>query len=586
MGNELWREITAAPLNTVVCAGLAGLFFYMWNSRVPLDGFATSYRKTVLERQYYRVLSSAIAHVNALHLVFNVAALWNVGVMMEASRGTAWYARQSVALLVLGQALFLWGAAATRRAIALGSLPPTWSNDRGAVGYSGVIFGWMTLAAQLQPHAVIPLPFGLPGIPLSFSPFVSLFVTQLLVPAASFGGHGAGIVAGFLISWGWVDAVLGDGYWFWCAATWLCGCAVLSLARADAGDLLPCLARAVVLSPAYSESSSSSGGGASAAGPRGVVGATAEAFRRAFVPTAAAAGAAGSRQAPRRRYMDAAGVLREDRGVDVESGQRGGSSSEESTSASSIPSVAALAAQLRGTLPRWWRGGGAAAPATAAAATAPSLSTGDNVIIPNVLRSGLSSSQRQPTAVPSSSSTSSNGGATSLSASAAATESTSSAPSSSLLQRLRGAVSAAASGASGARGGAYSRVPGAEATMEEEGARGRPDGVGHGAATTTTSLSASASSTEAGGSRSTSNDAATARGRGGRGDDAQQQQPKPPVLIVNGGEAVKATTTTTAAADSPGLGSSATAGRPTPHPSDWPGSGHESPGGGSAGPHI
>lgn len=82
-----------------------------------------------------------------------------------------------------------------------------------SVGYSGVIFAWMTVTAMWNPSGEINV-FGSFKIPVTLAPFGSLIFTQLIVPRASFTGHLAGIFAGFIASFGafrWLN-------WYWMTA--------------------------------------------------------------------------------------------------------------------------------------------------------------------------------------------------------------------------------------------------------------------------------------------------------------------------------------------------------------------------------
>ena len=84
------------------------------------------------------------------------------------------------------------------------------------VGYSGVVFGWMTIVTQ-RVSSYCPLPFGgehlcfathqipLPNgqsMPINIAPFVSLGFVQLVFPRAAFHAHLGGILVGYLIAWG------------------------------------------------------------------------------------------------------------------------------------------------------------------------------------------------------------------------------------------------------------------------------------------------------------------------------------------------------------------------------------------------
>ena len=74
-----------------------------------------------------------------------------------------------------------------------------------AVGYSCVVFGWMTVRSVKQP-TLVPHSFSLLGeyhisLPGSFVPFASLIFTSVVAPEASFIGHLSGIAMGYMVAW-------------------------------------------------------------------------------------------------------------------------------------------------------------------------------------------------------------------------------------------------------------------------------------------------------------------------------------------------------------------------------------------------
>ncbi|CAI5976926.1 unnamed protein product [Closterium sp. NIES-65] len=75
-----------------------------------------------------------------------------------------------------------------------------------AVGYSCVVFGWMTVLSVRRPAITLSV-FGLIKLPVSLAPFESLIFTSFIVPKASFVGHLAGIIAGYLLAWGALKVV-------------------------------------------------------------------------------------------------------------------------------------------------------------------------------------------------------------------------------------------------------------------------------------------------------------------------------------------------------------------------------------------
>jgi hypothetical protein len=65
------------------------------------------------------------------------------------------------------------------------------------------------VAVKGAPSGVLSL-FGAARVPVNLAPFGSLHFTSLVVPQASFIGHLAGIVVGYLVAWDafkWLDTV-------------------------------------------------------------------------------------------------------------------------------------------------------------------------------------------------------------------------------------------------------------------------------------------------------------------------------------------------------------------------------------------
>ena len=155
--STLLEYITLSPLNSAVIALNSVLFLYAWNARLGVEEVALSYRRVVAERQYYRCATAAFTHLDAMHILFNMGALVSVA-PLEAARGSVWYAETT--LLLLGGASALWLAAMHAAATRGGPPPPlaAWA-DSSAVGYSGVIFGWLAITSQLAPASRF---FGLP----------------------------------------------------------------------------------------------------------------------------------------------------------------------------------------------------------------------------------------------------------------------------------------------------------------------------------------------------------------------------------------------------------------------------------------
>jgi len=104
-----------------------------------------------------------------------------------------------------------------------------------SLGYSCVVFGWMTIYS-IRAESNISL-FGLSIPPLLF-PFASLIFTQFLIPNASFVGHLSGIVIGFFIAFHLFDWV--SHYLFFCLLFWVVSIFVWSL-KSTTTVALPCI---------------------------------------------------------------------------------------------------------------------------------------------------------------------------------------------------------------------------------------------------------------------------------------------------------------------------------------------------------
>jgi membrane associated rhomboid family serine protease len=253
-GSTALHVLTTQPVTVALVLFMSLLFFVMWNRRMTYEAVAVSYRQVVEQGQLYRVFTAAACHLDAMHILFNMGSLLSVGAL-ETAFGSAWYLETTALLLLCCSALWLLSlhVAATRFGRR------EWL-DSSAVGYSGVIFGWFTVAGLLQPGASAW------GLPITVAPFVSLVFTQLIVRRASFLGHLAGILAGYVAGWGLLEWA--RGYWLAVAMAAMAAAALLSARASPAFG--PWLARVLVLSPAALEDlgGTGDGGGGAAIAPQ------------------------------------------------------------------------------------------------------------------------------------------------------------------------------------------------------------------------------------------------------------------------------------------------------------------------------
>uniref|UniRef100_A0A6U5CWQ2 Peptidase S54 rhomboid domain-containing protein n=1 Tax=Hemiselmis andersenii TaxID=464988 RepID=A0A6U5CWQ2_HEMAN len=217
--------LIAQPVNYPASScviGICCLVCYYLNSRgLGYEDVGSSYWLVVIEGQWWRTITASVSHLSVVHLMFNCYSTWQ---LREAERhlGVITYLLVTLRLLGLSILMQLSLHAALRH---------TRSGDRSqraiGIGYSGIVFGWMTWASLHQQGAHLNLFFF--RVPFSISPFVSLIVTQVMIPNVDFWGHLAGIAAGYIEGWGLVAWL--TGFWLLQAVIWAGIAVLVSLVR-------------------------------------------------------------------------------------------------------------------------------------------------------------------------------------------------------------------------------------------------------------------------------------------------------------------------------------------------------------------
>ena len=197
----LQQALTVHPATTVWVLINLSLAFVYWNQRVPVSSVGKLYSRMVSGPSFeiWRVLTGATAHFEAWHLGFNIMSLSALGQQLEGRTFT------SLEFLFWNFSLILWTST-----IWLGLQRIRRGEEAPTVGYSGVLFAWMVVAA-LEQQVSCPIPFmpdtcfqafRIGSFQFNWGPLVQLVLMQVLLPRVSWTGHLAGIVAGFALHWG------------------------------------------------------------------------------------------------------------------------------------------------------------------------------------------------------------------------------------------------------------------------------------------------------------------------------------------------------------------------------------------------
>ena len=149
--------------------------------------------------------AAQLVHFGADHLALNLVALWQLAPSCEArggggGGGVGPFLWTSAQLLTLSGFFFVGGLFVAARRLGVAR-----AESARAVGYSAVLFGWMSLqAAEAGPHAAFRL-LGLLRLPALFQPLLLILATSVLLPNASLGGHLSGYLAGLVVALGGID---------------------------------------------------------------------------------------------------------------------------------------------------------------------------------------------------------------------------------------------------------------------------------------------------------------------------------------------------------------------------------------------
>ncbi|KAG0476725.1 hypothetical protein HPP92_013566 [Vanilla planifolia] len=231
MGKPLIYEIWQKPASSCIIGICSAIWFVIHKKGIGYSQVGLSY-ETAIEGHYWRIITSAFSHINILHLIFNMSALWSLGMVEQLEHlglGIYFYLHYTLVLLVLSGLLVLGVYHVLIQKFKL-----EYFRRVTAVGYSCVVFGWMTILAVKQPSTKLNL-FGILSLPISFAPFESLIFTSIIVPQASFIGHLSGIVVGYAVGWGLIHGM--NNYWALTMLGWIILVFVLSLKRSGTFEL-------------------------------------------------------------------------------------------------------------------------------------------------------------------------------------------------------------------------------------------------------------------------------------------------------------------------------------------------------------
>ncbi|XP_015952127.1 RHOMBOID-like protein 13 [Arachis duranensis] len=231
MGKPLFYEILEKPATSCIIGICSAIWFYIKKKNIGYSHVGLSY-ESVIEGHYWRIITSAFSHIRVIHLVFNMIDLWFLGGAVEElghlGLGVEYYLQYTLVLVVLSGLLVLG-----MYHILIQRFKLEYFRRIPAVGYSCVVFGWLTILAVKQPSSKLDL-FRFFLLPIRFAPFESLVFTSIIDPRAGFLGHLSGIVIGYAIAWDLIHGM--NNYWALSLLGWIILVFILSLKTSGAVD--------------------------------------------------------------------------------------------------------------------------------------------------------------------------------------------------------------------------------------------------------------------------------------------------------------------------------------------------------------
>lgn len=233
--DEGWRQATFLAVLMML-----GFFAIVYVKKISRQQVGFSYDKIVSKKQYWRVLTSVLCHEEFGHVFLNVWLLWNCGGNMEAKRGSAFFMKYSIFLVLLSKVL---------KAVISHHLIHRWQMPLHSqiyyVGCSELALGWIMVASLQsdQGYLAIPNPVVALKVPMHLAPYMFIFASSLASSSNTTASSAAGLWSGMLVGFGFFDWLL-ESYWFMCMMVWVLGflCSSLDdLARSpgDAARSLP-----------------------------------------------------------------------------------------------------------------------------------------------------------------------------------------------------------------------------------------------------------------------------------------------------------------------------------------------------------
>ncbi|KAL7567649.1 hypothetical protein ACA910_000240 [Epithemia clementina (nom. ined.)] len=188
---ELIRQTTPTTLAIIaICCTLHLLLFIV--NYPELHTLTLCPQCVIYQGDAYRIVTSALFHVNFLHIAMNMMSTAAIGAVLEKRIGTI-----PLLITIMWSILLTSIIQVTIAILCFWFLDMEYLMRQHSVGFSGVIFHLSVLECNLGPQQARNV-FGFFHVSPKLYPWVLLVIMQVIMPGVSFTGHLVGILAGHL----------------------------------------------------------------------------------------------------------------------------------------------------------------------------------------------------------------------------------------------------------------------------------------------------------------------------------------------------------------------------------------------------
>lgn len=208
---NILEAILSYPITILYIITLFCISFKLLINNYDINKYSFNIQKCLINKQWWRIITSTICHNSYLHLFIDILTLWNIK-KVEKLYGIFYFIRYSFFFIFFNKFVITY---------VYGYLQTRWRSDQitptNVVGVSSLIFSWLGfLVASLPDDKSIIYLYGFFPLAVGYIPIIIILAYQIVIPR-SFDNIDSvvGLIFGIFLGIGWLE-VLPNFYWTTC----------------------------------------------------------------------------------------------------------------------------------------------------------------------------------------------------------------------------------------------------------------------------------------------------------------------------------------------------------------------------------